>query len=146
MTSRMVCWCVLLGALASCERSKSESLDQPPKPAVAPRAEKELGQASRAWLDIMRKQLPGAFCKDEMYFRQCFDVTAAECQALVSKHFEPCLAEHPEAVPRIVNADTGRAGGQVLGACVGSRYDLELQRAGKRKSSERCNNAANWTQ
>src|SRR5688500_5529714 len=128
MTSRIAPWCVLVGALTClhCDNSTSESRKASPGPAGAPRTAPTLSGPSRAWVDLVRASFPGSFCEDKAYFVQCFDVTAARCKELVAKHFDACLAKHPEAVPQVVNETTGRAGGQLLGNCVGSQYEIEL--------------------
>lgn len=99
---------------------------------------------ARAWVDAMREAMPKAMCEDKQFFRQCFSVDEAECKSRFANLMEVCLKQHPGSVPKVVNAETGAAGGQTLGTCMGSTYELDLKKEGKRTDSAKCNDISNW--
>jgi len=98
---------------------------------------------SGQWVRGVRKVMGDKLCNSGSYFRECFTVTDAECRSLMLKHFDLCLSK-PGAIPTVVNGDTGRASGQIIGSCAGTAYELELDAAGKATKTSRCQDPKNW--
>jgi hypothetical protein len=95
------------------------------------------------WLNAMTSALPTAFCSPKQYFRQCFTVTAQECEETAASATRICLNKSKEQIPNIlVQPKDGTHWGTVVGGCAGEAYELAL--VTKRIESEKCSNPANW--
>jgi hypothetical protein len=97
------------------------------------------------WLAMMRRQLPDMMCKSGGFFRICFGAGEKECRAAVDAHFDECVAQ-PGALPTVVNAETGRASGKILGECVGAAVGGAWERAGRLTGDRRCLDPTQWKQ
>ena len=103
----------------------------------------EVGKA--VWITQMESVVPVAFCQSEQYFRQCFDVTAVQCEETMSSSTRVCLTKHEKGIPDPLNQpEDGTHWGTVLGTCVGETYEATL--AQKRKSDPICFNPSHWQQ
>ena len=91
----------------------------------------------------MKTALPAAFCNSSMYFRQCFKVTAEECEETAASATRICLKENDHNIPNaLIQPKDGTHWGTVIGTCAGEAYDISLM---KRKiNSDKCNDASNW--
>lgn len=95
------------------------------------------------WISTMKTALPAHFCQDSQYFRQCFNVTKAECQKEATSATKACLDKLAAKVPAVLNQPKdGSAWGEKLGFCAGSSYAATL--AKKRISNTKCNDINNW--
>ncbi len=95
------------------------------------------------WMNQMVKVLPATFCKPEQYFRQCFKVTAKECEEMATSVTKSCLDKYRDKIPDVMvqPRDGGRWGG-VVGGCAGGAYENNLW--SKRINNEKCNDVNNW--
>lgn len=99
--------------------------------------------AKAVWMDSMSTALPTMFCGQSMYFRQCFNVTAPECEATAASATRVCLAKSQAQIPDVlVQPKDGTQWGTVVGQCAGEAYEITLVK--KRISNARCNDPANW--
>jgi hypothetical protein len=48
----------------------------------------------KQWTDMMSTALPTAFCTPQSYFRQCFKISAQECEEVASSATRICLSKH----------------------------------------------------
>jgi hypothetical protein len=96
-----------------------------------------------AWIDTMTTALPTAFCNPSQYFRQCFRVTAQECEQTASSATRICLDKHKDRIPNILNQPAdGTRWGTVVGSCAGEAYEITLSK--KRIKNKKCDDPANW--
>lgn len=96
-----------------------------------------------AWIDAMSTALPTALCNPVQYFRQCFRVTARECERAAMSATRICLDKNRSRIPAVLNQpDDGRRWGATVGSCAGQAYEISLHK--KRINSRKCNDPANW--
>lgn len=96
-----------------------------------------------AWLESMSTALPIVFCKPEQYFRQCFNISAQQCETTAASATRICLDKHAASIPdTLVQPKDGAHWGQVVGSCAGEAYEVSLK--AHRSKDSRCNNPANW--
>jgi hypothetical protein len=102
------------------------------------------GEVSKeVWINAMSTALPTAFCQSHQYFRQCFRVTAVECEDTASSATRICLERYKEDIPNVLNQpQDGNHWGRIIGTCAGEAYEITLQK--RRINSKQCNNPANW--
>jgi hypothetical protein len=95
------------------------------------------------FVSAMKTALPAVFCKPEQYFRQCFDVSAIECEETAASTTRICLKELGSKIPSILNQPKdGSYWGTKLGECAGNAYSVVLSE--KLLSNAKCNNVNNW--
>jgi len=95
------------------------------------------------WIRAMSTALPAAFCNSRQYFRQCFSVTAQECEETAASVTRICLNKNKDKIPAILNQPKdGTYWGTIVGACAGEAYVVTLVR--KQIKNKRCSNPANW--
>ena len=102
------------------------------------------GEVSKeVWINAMSTALPTAFCQSHQYFRQCFEVTAIECEDTASSAARICLERYKDTIPNVLNQPKdGNYWGRIIGTCAGETYEITLQK--RRISSKKCNDPANW--
>ena len=95
------------------------------------------------WVDSMKTELPVMFCKPAGFYKQCFCITATECEEAAVSAVRSCLSDLDSKIPDLlVQPKDGRYWSEKVGACGGAAYELSLKE--KRISSEKCNNQNNW--
>ncbi|PKM46073.1 MAG: hypothetical protein CVV05_03575 [Gammaproteobacteria bacterium HGW-Gammaproteobacteria-1] len=95
------------------------------------------------WISAMTTVLPTAFCNSSQYFRQCFNVTAQECEETAASAARVCLNKNKDQIPEVLHQpQDGTHWGTVVGACAGEAYELALVK--KRISNSKCDDPANW--
>lgn len=100
--------------------------------------------AKSEWMDRMTTGLPAYFCQSDQYFRQCFEVSAEQCEEAMSSATRLCLAKYSDEIPEVlVQPDAGTSWGSVVGRCVGETYDVT--NAQKRKMDAVCMDPSHWT-
>ncbi len=99
--------------------------------------------AKEDWLGSMKSALPVAFCQSQQYFRQCFEVTATECEDVAAASTRVCLKQFEDQIPNVlVQPKDGTHWGTKVGECAGKAYEATLSK--KRISNSRCNDLNNW--
>ena len=87
--------------------------------------------------------LPVAFCAPAQYFRQCFSVSAVECEETSASAVRVCLAKYDADIPALlVQPKDGTRAGQIVGECAGNAYEVTLSKS--RISNAKCNDLNNW--
>lgn len=95
------------------------------------------------WLSVMETALPAAFCQQQMYFRQCFTVSAEKCEEVASSVTRTCLRKYQDQMPAVFEQPgDGTEWGSKVGACAGEAYEVVL--VSKRTNTAACNDADNW--
>jgi len=95
------------------------------------------------WVSAMKTALPAHFCHAQHYFRQCFEVTAVECEEVAASTTRICLSELENKLPNVlVQPKDGALWGNKVGSCAGAAYESSLIK--KRISNDKCNNISNW--
>ena len=95
------------------------------------------------WLNAMSTALPAAFCNSKQYFRQCFSVTAQECEETAASATRICLNKSKNKIPSVLQQPKdGTNWGRIVGSCAGEAYELTLIK--KRIKNKKCDNPANW--
>jgi len=96
-----------------------------------------------AWLQHVEKNMPPAFCSQQTYFRQCFTVSAQECEAAAMAATRDCISKHAAEVPAtLAMPNDGKRWGGVIGKCAGTATELALLK--KRVSNATCNDPKQW--
>jgi len=90
----------------------------------------------------MQSVLPSIFCKDKSYFRECFKVTARECEDEAIRVTRVCLQSKKTDIEANLKKDGGKAWGEKVGECAGQAYEISLK--DKRTDTPKCNDIANW--
>ena len=96
-----------------------------------------------SWLSSMETALPAAFCDKNMYFRQCFSISAIECEEAASSTTRLCLNKYKSDFPEVFDQPKdGTKWGTIIGECAGTAFEVSLIK--KRINSKKCNDVANW--
>lgn len=96
------------------------------------------------WMKGMKTALPVAFCKPTQYFRQCFKVTAEECEQVALSTTRVCLENLKDAIPDpLKQPEDGTTWGAKVGQCAGAAYETALVK--KKIQNDKCNDASAWT-
>ncbi|MBL4711941.1 MAG: hypothetical protein JKX75_05490 [Gammaproteobacteria bacterium] len=95
------------------------------------------------WFNGMSTALPTAFCNSSQYFRQCFSVSAQECEETAASATRICLNKNDKDIPHVlVQPKDSTHWGTIIGACAGEAYEIAL--INKRINSVKCNDISNW--
>jgi len=95
------------------------------------------------WYNGMSTALPTAFCNSTQYFRQCFSVSAQECEETAASATRVCLNKNDKDIPNVlIQPKDGTHWGAIIGTCAGEAYGITLSK--KRISNAKCNDAKNW--
>jgi len=99
--------------------------------------------SKEAWMESMSTALPTLFCQSNQYFRQCFDITQAECEETAASATRICLQKYESKIPdTLVQPEDGTYWGRIIGSCAGEAYEITLRK--KRISNQKCNDPSNW--
>jgi len=99
--------------------------------------------SKKDWMNAMSTALPTAFCNSHQYFRQCFKVSAEECEETAISATRVCLNKNEKAIPNTLSQPKdGSHWGRVVGSCAGEAYEIALLK--KRINNEKCNDVNNW--
>jgi hypothetical protein len=97
------------------------------------------------WVEGMKTVIPTMFCAPSRYFRQCFSVSAIECEETSTSATRVCLDKHKGEIPEIlVQPKDGSRLGEIIGQCAGIAYEISLKK--KRISNAKCDDPNNWRQ
>lgn len=102
------------------------------------------GFAAATWTVAVDATLAQTFCGDGTFFRTCFAVDRAECEQRAHRLFRTCVEENIDAIPQQPDAQSGRQAGELLGACAGSRYEIELSAEGRAQPAPFCDEPSHW--
>ncbi len=95
------------------------------------------------WVSHMAVVLPDFFCREEAWFRQCFEVSIDQCRQVAGDTTRACLDNFTATLPELIALpDEGRQWGHQIGSCAGSDYERKL--IAQRISSNLCNDASQW--
>jgi hypothetical protein len=99
--------------------------------------------AKEQWVTGMKTALPAHFCQTAQYFRQCFKVTATECEEVSASTTRICLSELNNQIPNVlVQPKDGTFWGTKVGSCAAIAYGNALIK--KSISNAKCNDISNW--
>jgi hypothetical protein len=97
----------------------------------------------KQWTDMMSTALPTAFCTPQSYFRQCFKISAQECEEVASSATRICLSKHANDIPRVLTVpQDGQRWGTIIGQCAGNSVDATMLK--QRISNAKCNDPNQW--
>lgn len=72
------------------------------------------------WIDHMTTALPTLFCNPSQYFRQCFNVSAEQCEEVAVSAARICLDKNRSQIPNtLVQPEDGNHWGTIIGRCAG---------------------------
>ena len=95
------------------------------------------------WVEAMSTVLPAALCKSNQFFRQCFRVSAHDCEETAASATKACLNKYTNKIPStLVQPRDGTYWGTIVGQCAGSRYGTLLET--KYIKNKKCSNPNNW--
>jgi hypothetical protein len=94
------------------------------------------------WIKYMQNALPGIFCQQDQYFRQCFNTTGSDCLQIMREASIECLNKEQKNLPATLTSQTGEQWGNIIGTCVGAKYEQKLQN--KKSKAPNCYNPSHW--
>lgn len=95
------------------------------------------------WFNGMSTALPTAFCNSKQYFRQCFNISAQECEETAASATRICLNKYKSEIPNIlVQPKDGTHWGEIIGKCAGTAYGIALVK--KTIDNAKCNDIKKW--
>lgn len=94
------------------------------------------------WLKYMTSAVPSAFCQEEQYFRQCFDIPGSTCIDTTRMAMKTCINLEKKNLPSSLDKVTGEQWGNIIGTCAGNEFE-KIQINNKLKN-QKCYNPANW--
>lgn len=97
----------------------------------------------KEWMDHVAAGMPNAFCGPQSYFRQCFTVTAKECEEAATTATRTCLDKHGREIPAtLAMPRDGQHWGSVVGRCAGTATEVAMLK--KRIQNAKCNDPRQW--
>ncbi|PHS66332.1 MAG: hypothetical protein COB09_02390 [Thalassobium sp.] len=95
------------------------------------------------WTNAMTTALPNAFCQPQQFFRQCFDVSEAQCLQTASQTTKHCLQQFSAQFPQVFQQPAdGSYWGTMVGQCAGEAYQTTLSK--EFKNTAKCNDVNQW--
>ncbi len=96
-----------------------------------------------AWMNKMSATLPSAFCISGQFFRECFEVSQAECEGAASSAVWACLQKYRDQIPKLlIQPKDGGHWGKIIDDCAVEAYEKNLQK--RRINNTKCNDPNNW--
>ena len=96
-----------------------------------------------SWISHMESLFPAHMCREGQYFRDCFEVTASECNQSLTDLVSTCMQQYEDQIPEVLNQpQDGTKWGGIVGGCAGSLYDLDNKAA--KKDTAKCNDPTAW--
>jgi hypothetical protein len=100
------------------------------------------GMPQSEWSGLLRARLPSLICRDHWYVRQCFSISAEECDSAIKSDLTGCLQEFGTRIPPIITSKEDSAEwGKTIAQCIGARFEHTMKR--HKKSSAQCA-AGSW--
>lgn len=91
----------------------------------------------------MTRALPNAFCQASHYYRQCFSVTAQECEDAVISSVKTCLNKNNKDIPSILmQPRDGTLWGAIINVCTSRAYEATFTK--NRIHNKKCDNQNYW--
>lgn len=91
------------------------------------------------WSELMSTTLPTMFCSEGSYFRECFSITAEQCEKTAASATRVCLEKSNDALPiSFKTKDESVHWGNTIGTCAGGTFELVLTK--KKILSDKCKN------
>ncbi len=94
------------------------------------------------WIAYMKSALPSAFCQDEQYYKQCYEVSHSKCILTAGAAVDACIDQEEKNLRDVIDSSAGQKWGTILGECTGKLFDKEL--ADKRLKTQKCYSPTNW--
>lgn len=95
------------------------------------------------WTNAMTTALPNAFCQPQQFFRQCFDISEAQCMETATQTTRQCLQQFSAQFPQVFKQpDDGTYWGSKVGECAGEAYQTTLSK--EFKNTAKCNDVNQW--
>ena len=99
--------------------------------------------SKKEWINSMTTALPTAFCNSSQYFRQCYKVSAQECEEVAASATRVCINKYKNEIPgTLIQPKDGARWGTTIGTCAGEAYGISLTK--KYVGGKKCNNIENW--
>ena len=99
--------------------------------------------AKDKWVEFMSTAVPTTFCTSSQYFRQCFDVTAQQCEEVATSATRICLKKHEDQIPNsLIQPEDGTYWGNIIGTCAGEAYGASL--IDVYIDSDKCRDPSHW--
>jgi len=90
----------------------------------------------------LRKELPKNLCLDDEYFKQCFNVTTANCKSQMTTFTENCFVKLKRMPASVDIADESAKWGYQVGRCVGLEFEKKMK--DQKKDSSKCASPQSW--
>jgi len=104
------------------------------------------GPSKQDWIGKFEPAMVDWFCGAKQYPRNCFDLDETECVQMAKRALGPCIAQYEDRMPAQFDGQSGKELGELIGACAGGAYELELTARHKRIGpSPKCDTFLTWT-
>lgn len=96
------------------------------------------------WMEGMKSVLPSLFCKDGSYFRECFQISAQECETEAIRVTRVCIeSKRDELIKNFKPTEAdGKKWGEKVGECAGAAFEISYKE--KRKNNPKCDDPSQW--
>lgn len=95
------------------------------------------------WLVRQSTSIPTALCTQSLRFRECYNVTKAQCTEAVREATATCLLKIEARLPDVLDSRGDiRFWGSALAACAGTSYENAM--ADRRKPGNWCDDQTGW--
>ncbi len=124
-----------LGALAQ-EQGREQDREQA--------QEQDREQSREQWLKSFPFEVVGYFCREEMFFMQCFEASVHECTQVASTSVGVCLDYIKDQVPESLDREARELWGARLISCAGSVYEQALRQKLLFRDNAGCDDPSMW--
>lgn len=108
-------------------------------------AQAEVVVTRSQFIEAMRTSLPNAFCREDQYFRKCFNVTEDDCIREGLRATKTCLLSMESQIPqKLKQPEDGRTWGEKIGQCAGTAYESSLGADKKKLETKDCKDPSKW--
>ena len=95
------------------------------------------------WSNRFARALPASLCEEHYYFRQCFRITAAQCEATVLSATRDCLIDLGTQIPLVFRTKRQyEDAGKLVGQCAGTTVETKF--TPHKLSSDKCRDPNAW--
>jgi len=109
---------------------------------AAPAHAQEMSKAE--WTRYMAESFPAVICQDDLYFRQCFTISAGECREIAREAIMYCSNKEQKNLPEMLRASDGEQWATILGSCAGGIFEKKL--IARKSNDPKCYNSSYWLQ
>lgn len=89
--------------------------------------------------------LPESFCKEDEFYRKCFQVDKATCEKQMTGATKTCFKKMDQKIPsQLIQPQQGAEWGQKIGSCAATEYETSLKKAKRFTATTVCKDPKKW--